>query len=224
MDDIFRAIQRLAPPDYDAGYQAPDTLDNQQIPFLDTTLGVPVGRDHGGRTTAWAKKGDTGPAMRGRPNDFDFRVQSRMELQAPRETVVPMPVADQAIITVDPNQSGFWEIDAAGSFSLSFVPADPFSNPDTSVETPYFALWLVVVVNRQAGSVVTWPADIFWPGVTDADEFSVPPTSARTDLHVLVQVPNGGNPQWLGHVISQGYALAANLTSSTAVSTGATGS
>ena len=192
-------VHRLAGPDYDPGYTAPETTDTQSIAFADTSVGI-VADDPGHLPTTFPTAARR-PAMQQTPNEFGWRTQHAMEVGAFRETVVAMTQTDGGQVILNTNHASVWEIDAAGGVTFSFAAEDPIEPPDASAPVPSYVNSLVVIVRRASGGTINWPTSISWDSSLPSTTFT-PPTGTRIDTYVLVQSRTFG---WLGHVIAQGY-------------------
>lgn len=193
-------VQRIVGGDYGPGHSAPATTDNQGTPLVSLSQGATHRDDHGAEQTRFAERGLKSAARRGLPNDFGMRHQDRMLIGAYREHSIRISPAAGAGLRINADLSTVYEIDAAGDVSLTLWAAAAPSDPDDP--NLDYVRSVVVIIRRQPGAVINWPAGIIWPADISATAFD-PPASARIDTYVLVHSLTFG---WMGHVIQQGYA------------------
>lgn len=137
-----------------------------------------------------------GPAQRGCPNDFAFRLQDRVEIRAYRESMVFLDVDAGATQKIDPNLATCWRLQANGPLTLAFEDPTPVPGLDAYAETPLYVTSVVLRISRPAGATITWPAGtLFQKPLRDLSSTESPlgPASeASLDEFVLEYWPGDG--------------------------------
>lgn len=164
----------------------------------------------GGRQRDFPIEGARGPALQGAGNHFGWKPQGGLEIRSYVETIAVREVAPGEVVSIEPTIATIWRILAAGNLTIQVADL-----PQAFVggEQASRVLSLTLIIQRNAGSTITWPpGTMFGSDVLDpdgdgsrTDSLLNPPTSARMDVFVLCLVPTLG---WIGFVSAQGLAVA----------------
>lgn len=206
---LVRNVLEGAERDAGSAPAVPDLKEGTAPPVVSTGDGASSSRLESGSSSSAVELGAEGPAMRGRPNDFGWRPQTRAEMLAYRESYSHLGTAAVgATLTLDPNEATNFVAKAAGNVTIAVGAPDAAPNLDALAPTPQFLLGLKLWLYRPKGAVVSWSGVKWSKVVTDpAGDGSKPSLLAAAaadgwDSYVLVVVPGVAT---FGYLAGPGY-------------------
>lgn len=214
IDAAFATIVRnvLEGSERDAGRAplVPDLKEGTAPPIVSTGDGASSSRLESGSSSSAVELGARGPAMRGEPNDFGWRPQTRAEMLTYRESYSHLGTAAVGgTVTLDPNEATNFVVKASGNVTIAVGAADAPPDLDALAPAPQFLLGLKLWVYRPKGAVVSWQGVKWSKDVLDpAGDGSKPSLLAAAaadgwDSYVLVVIPGVGT---FGYLAGRGYA------------------
>ena len=194
-------------PQRDSGYTAPATDDiNTGEAVFDTAKQRNRYGDPGGVQRGLLRLNRGGPARRDEPNDFEWKLQHRMEIRGYAESVAVRIANAGDDIHLKPESATFYIVEALGACTVTPEALDePVSeNPDDPDAPERHVGTSFVVVLIRHGSV-----DVAFSGVKWSKEFRDgtgadvdSPADPQIDRYVLAWTPGVG---WLGELIGSDY-------------------
>ncbi|SFE20259.1 hypothetical protein [Methylobacterium sp. yr596] len=172
LDAAFATLVRnvLEGSERDAGRAplVPDLKEGTAPPIVSTGDGASSSRLESGSSSSAVELGARGPAMRGEPNDWAWRPQTRAEMLAYRESYSHLGTAAVgATVTIDPNEACNFMLKASGNVTISVGAPDAPPDLDALAPTPQFFLPLTLWIYLPKGAVVTWTGVKFGQDVLD---------------------------------------------------------